>query len=78
MLFFVLLNINVFAKENIIDKSVKDYLPDQIVSLLNEYGFKNFNAKELVDISLNDIIDYITTIIKTILPFFSQHFKNRI
>jgi len=65
MLFFVLLNINVFAKENIIDKSVKDYLPDQIVSLLNEYGFKNFNAKELVDISLNDIIDYITTIIKT-------------
>ena len=63
--FCLILSINVFAKENIVDKSVKDFLPQQITDLLSEYGFKNFNATERINISPNDIIDYIKSIIKT-------------
>ena len=59
------LSLNVFAKENMVDNSVKDFLPEQIIDILSEYGFKRFNATELINISINDVIDYIIEIIKT-------------
>ncbi len=64
VIFTLLLSLDVYAHNEITEQSVKEYLPKQLTDFLGEYGFEKFSAKELIDVSLSDILNYILEIVK--------------